>query len=61
MAAVALIAVVAARLALGAIRDVLALAEAVVALVLLTLGIGSGRLVLAGALIGLIRLLTITP
>jgi hypothetical protein len=61
VAAVALIAVVAARLALGAIRDVLALAEAVVALVLLTLGIGSGRLVLAGALIGLIRLLTITP
>jgi chromate transporter len=59
VAAVALIAIVAGQLALGAIRDVIALGEAVVALVLLTLGVGSGRLVLAGALIGLIRLLTI--
>lgn len=56
VAAVALIAVVAAQLALGAIRDVLALGEAVVALGLLAMGVGSGRLVVAGAVIGLIRL-----
>ena len=56
VAAVALIAVDAAQLALGAIRDVVALGEAVVALALLAMGVGSGRLVLAGAVIGLIRL-----
>ncbi|HEX2470596.1 MAG TPA: chromate efflux transporter [Candidatus Limnocylindrales bacterium] len=56
VAAVGLIAVVAVQLAATAIRDVVALGEAVVALVLLTAGLGSGRLVLAGAAIGLIRL-----
>jgi chromate transporter len=56
VAAVGLIAVVAVQLAFGAVRDVLALGEAVVALTLLAAGVGSGRLVLAGAAIGLIRL-----
>lgn len=56
VAAVGLIAVVAVQLAAGAIRDVLALGEVVGALALLTVGVGSGRLVLAGAVIGLIRL-----
>jgi chromate transporter len=56
VAAVGLIAVVAVQLAATAIRDVVALGEAAVALVLLTAGVGSGRLVLAGAAIGLIRL-----
>jgi chromate transporter len=61
VAAVGLIAVVAVELATGAVRDVLALGEAVVALVLLMAGVGSGRLVLAGALIGLIRLASGPP
>jgi chromate transporter len=61
VAAVGLIAVVAVELATGAVRDVLALGEAVVALVLLMAGVGSGRLVLAGALIGLIRLVSGPP
>ncbi len=56
VAAVGLIAVVAVQLAAGAIRDPLALVEAVVALALLAAGVGSGRLVLAGAIVGLIRL-----
>ncbi len=56
VAAVGLIAVVAAQLSTGAIRDVLALGEAVVALALLAAGVGSGRLVLAGSVVGLIRL-----
>jgi hypothetical protein len=53
---VALIAVVAAQLAITALRDGIALVEGLVALVLLTVGVGSGRLIAAGALIGLIRL-----
>jgi chromate transporter len=61
VAAVGLIAVVAVQLAVGAVRDVLALGEVIVALVLLTAGVGSGRLVLAGALIGLIRLVSGPP
>ena len=54
--AVALIGVVAAQLATGAMRDVIGLSEAIAALALLAAGVGSGRLILAGALIGLIRL-----
>ncbi len=61
LAAVGLIAIVAVQLAAGAVRDVLALGEAIVALVLLTVGVGSGRLVLAGAVIGLIRLASGPP
>ena len=61
VAAVGLIAIVAVQLAAGAVRDALALGEAIVAIVLLTAGVGSGRLVLAGALIGLIRLASGPP
>jgi chromate transporter len=56
VAAVALIAIVAAQLGVGAIGDPLALGEALAALALLARGFGSGRLVVAGAIIGLIRL-----
>jgi chromate transporter len=61
VAAVGLIAVVAGQLALTAVGDAVALAEAVVALALLAGGVGSGRLVLAGAVVGLIRLAWIPP
>jgi chromate transporter len=54
--AVALIAIVAVQLGLGAIRDLLALVSALVAFALLLAGIGTGRLILAGAVIGLTRL-----
>lgn len=56
VAAVGLIAVVAGQLALTAVGDSLSVVEAVVALALLAAGVGSGRLVLGGAVIGLIRL-----
>ena len=56
VAAVALIGIVAAQLATGAVRDLIGLSEAIAALALLGAGVGSGRLILAGALIGLIRL-----
>jgi chromate transporter len=56
VAAVALIAVVAGQLAMTAVHDAISLAAAGSALALLALGVGSGRLVLAGALLGLIRL-----
>ena len=61
IAAVGLIAVVAGQLALTAVSDALSLVEAVVALALLAGGVGSGRLVLAGAVVGLIRLASIPP
>ena len=61
VAAVGLIALVAGQLALTAFGDPLSLVEAVVALALLTAGVGSGRLVLGGAVIGLIRLAWIPP
>ena len=54
--AVALIAIVAVQLGIGAIRDPLSLASAAVAFVLLVAGVGTGRLILAGAVIGLMRL-----
>jgi chromate transporter len=54
--AVALIAIVAVQLGSGAIRDALSLVTGVVALVLLATGVGTGRLILAGAVVGLIRL-----
>ena len=56
VAAVALIGVVAVELATGAIRDVVGLLEMLASFALLALGVGSGRLILAGVLIGLIRL-----
>ena len=56
IAAVGLIAVVAGQLALTAAADLLSVAEAAVAFALLAAGVGSGRLVLGGAVIGLIRL-----
>ncbi len=61
IAAVGLIAIVAGQLALTAVGDALSLVEAVVALALLAGGVGSGRLVLAGAVVGLIRLAWIPP
>lgn len=61
VAAVGLIAVVAGQLAVTALGDALSLLEAVVALALLARGVGSGWLVLAGALVGLIRLAWIPP
>jgi chromate transporter len=54
--AVALIAIVAVQLGTGAIRDWLSLVTGVVALILLATGVGTGRLILAGAVVGLIRL-----
>jgi chromate transporter len=54
--AVALIAIVAVQLGSGAIRDALSLVTGGVALVLLATGVGTGRLILAGAVVGLIRL-----
>lgn len=60
-AAVGLIGVVAVQLTSTAIGDVLALGEALVALLLLAAGVGSGRLVLAGAAVGLIRLALAPP
>jgi len=54
--AVALIAIVAVQLGIGAIRDPLSLASAAVAFVLLVAGVGTGRLILAGAVIGLMPL-----
>jgi chromate transporter len=54
--AVALIAIVAVQLGLGAVRDLLSLASALVAFALLVAGIGTGRLILAGAAIALMRL-----
>lgn len=54
--AVALIAIVAVQLGIGAIRDLVSLASAVVAFVLLLAGVGTGRLIFAGAVIGLMRL-----
>lgn len=55
-AAVALLAVVAVRLALDAFIDPLAILSAVAAFVLLLRGLGSGPLIAAGALVGLARL-----
>ncbi len=54
--AVALIAIVAVQLGFGAIRDLLSLASALGAFALILAGIGTGRLILAGAVIGLMRL-----
>jgi chromate transporter len=54
--AVALIAIVAVQLGIGAIHDPLSLATGVAALFLLATGVGTGRLILAGAVVGLIPL-----
>ncbi|HET8784055.1 MAG TPA: chromate efflux transporter [Candidatus Limnocylindrales bacterium] len=59
VAAVALIAVVAVQLATGVVRDVVGVLEMLAAFALLALGVGSGRLILAGVLIGLIRVASI--
>jgi chromate transporter len=59
--AVALIAIVAVQLGSGAIRDPLSLAIGVIALILLATGVGTGRLILAGAVVGLIRLALASP
>jgi chromate transporter len=59
--AVALIAIVAVQLGLGAIRDALSLAIGAIAMVLLATGVGTGRLILAGAVIGLILLASGSP
>ena len=61
VAAVALIAIVAVRLGIDAIHDGVALATAVVAFVGLLAGVGTGRLIAAGAAIGLIRLAWMAP
>ena len=61
LAAVALIAIVAVRLGTDAIHDGLALATAVVAVIALLLGVGTGRLIGAGAVVGLIRLAWMAP
>ncbi len=55
-ASVGLLAVVAVQLATGSIRDVIGLATAVAAFVLLVRGVGTAWLVAAGAAIGLMRL-----
>jgi chromate transporter len=57
VAAVALIAIVAVQLAVTAFRDPLAIATGIGALVALAAGLGSGWLILAGALLGLSRLM----
>jgi chromate transporter len=56
-AAVGLLAVVAAQLAVGSLTDALAVAVAIAAFLLLLRGLGSVVLILAGAAIGLARLL----
>jgi chromate transporter len=61
VAAVALIAIVAARLGIDAIHDGVALATAALAFVALLAGVGTGRLIAAGAVIGLIRLAWMAP
>lgn len=55
-AAVGLLAVVAVQLALGSLRDAIAVVTAVGAFALLWRGVGTGPLVVAGGAIGLIRL-----
>ncbi len=55
-ASVGLLAVVAVQLATGSIRDVIGLATAIAAFVLLVRGVGTAWLVAAGAAIGLMRL-----
>jgi chromate transporter len=56
VAAVGLIAIVAVQLGFGAIRDALSLASALLAFAALIAEFGTGRLIVAGAVIGLIRL-----
>jgi chromate transporter len=55
-AAIGLLGVVAVQLALASLRDVVGVATTVVAFALLVRGVGTGRLIAAGAAIGLIRL-----
>ena len=57
-AAVGLLVVVAAQLSLASVRDVVSFVTAALALVLLVRGVGTGRLIAAGAAVGLIRLLS---
>ena len=59
--AVGLIAIVAVQLGFGAVRDLLSLMTGALALALLVAGVGTGRLILAGAVIGLIRLALGSP
>jgi chromate transporter len=59
--AVGLIAIVAVQLGFGAVRDLLSLVTGALALALLVAGVGTGRLILAGAVIGLIRLALGSP
>lgn len=61
VAAVALIGIVAVQLALGALGDPVWLIIAAGALALLSLGAGAGRLILAGAAVGLIRWVLVPP
>jgi len=56
-AAIGLLGVVAVQLAVASLRDVLGVGTAVVAFALLLLGAGTGRLIAAGAAVGLIGLL----
>lgn len=60
VAAVGLIALVAVQLGVGAFRDLLAIVTGAVALALLVAGVGTGRLILAGAAVGFIQL-AMTP
>lgn len=55
-AAIGLIGVVAVQLAAASLRDVVGVATAAVAFALLVRGVGTGRLIAAGAAVGLIRL-----
>jgi chromate transporter len=54
-AAVGLLAVVAVQLAFAAVRDVVGVATMIGAFVLLIRGVGTGRLIAAGAVIALVR------
>jgi chromate transporter len=56
-AAVGLLTVVAVQLAFASVRDIVGVATAALAFVLLIRGVGTGRLIAAGAALGLIRLL----
>jgi chromate transporter len=61
VAAVALIAIVAVRLGSDAVHDGLGLATAALAFIALLAGMGTGRLIAVGAVLGLIRLAWMAP
>jgi chromate transporter len=60
-AAIGLLGVVAVQLALASVGDVVAAATAIAAFALLIRGVGSGWLIVAGAAVGITRLLLIAP